>query len=135
MEQPNTSICSLSVKRSREAILEKVNNSRREQVINLRKAGLTYAEIGRKVSLTRERVRQIITSQSAVKKKPARNTPDFLLTPAQAAELLNVHVNTLRRWSNNGILEAYRIGPRGDRRLRRQDIDNLLLKKPANDIS
>ena len=114
---------------------EKANKSRREQVTNLRKAGLTYAEIGRKVSLTRERVRQIITGQNTVKKKPAGNAADVLLTPAQAADLLNVHVNTLRRWSNKGILETYRIGPRGDRRLRRQDIDNLLLKKPANDIS
>jgi len=111
-------------------MLEKANNSRREKVINLRKAGLNYAEIGRKVSLTRERVRQIITGQSTVKKKTAHNAPDVLLTPAQAAEFLNVHINTIRRWSNNGILETYRIGPRGDRRLRRQDIDNLLLKKP-----
>ena len=116
-------------------MLEKGNNYRREQVINLRKGGLTYAEIGRKVSLTRERVRQIITGQSTVNKKPANNAPDVLLTLAQAAELLNVHTNTIRRWSNNGILEAYRIGPRGDRRLRRQNIDNLLLKKPANDTS
>lgn len=111
-------------------MLEKVNNSRREQVISLRKAGLTYAEISRKVGLTRERVRQIITRQSTVRKKPARNAPDALLTTAQAAELLNVHVNTIRRWGNKGILETYRIGPRGDRRLRRQDIDNLLLKIP-----
>lgn len=111
-------------------MLEKVNNSRREQVINLRKAGLTYAQIGRKVGLTRERVRQIANGETTTKKKPAPNAPDALLTPAQAAELLNVHVNTVRRWSNKGILETYRIGPRGDRRLRRRDIDNLLLKKP-----
>jgi len=33
--------------------------SRHEQVINLRKAGLTYAAIGRRLTLTRERARQI----------------------------------------------------------------------------
>lgn len=115
-------------------ILEKVNNSKHEEVINLRKAGLTYAEIGRKVSLSRERVRQIITGQHTVKKKAVSNAPDFLMTTAQAAKFLNIHVNTIRRWSNKGILQTYRIGPRGDRRLRRQDIDNLLLQKPANDI-
>jgi excisionase family DNA binding protein len=112
-----------------------VNGFKREQVNNLRKAGLTYAEIGRKVSLTRERVRQIVTGGSTLRKKQPGNGPDSLLTPRQAADLLNVHVNTLRHWSNKGILETYRIGPRGDRRLRRQDIDNLLLKKPANDVS
>ncbi len=112
-----------------------MNGFKREQVSNLRKAGLTYAEIGRKVSLTRERVRQIVTGGSTLRKKPPGNAPDSLLTPRQAADLLNVHVNTLRHWSNKGILETYRIGPRGDRRLRRQDIVNLLLKKPANNIS
>lgn len=111
-----------------------MNNSKHEEVINLRKAGLTYAEIGRKVSLSRERVRQIITGQHTAKKKAVSNAPDFLMTTAQAAKFLNIHVNTIRRWSNKGILQTYRIGPRGDRRLRRQDIDNLLLQKPANDI-
>lgn len=51
--------------------------------------------------------------------------------PAVAALLLNVHVNTVRRWSNKGILLVYRIGPRGDRRFTRRDIDNLLLKKSS----
>ena len=117
-----------------------VNGSRRQQVSILRKAGLTYAEIGRKVNLTRERVRQIVTRESTIKestirKKPPENAPDSLLTTAQAADLLNVHRNTIRHWSNKGILATYRVGPRGDRRLRRQDIDNLLLKKTANTIS
>jgi len=110
-------------------MLKRLSSSRREQVTSLRKAGLTYAEIGRKLSLSRERVRQIITKVDIAKKKPARNTPDALLTTAETAELLNIHVNTVRRWSNKGILETCRIGPRGDRRLRRRDIDNFLMKK------
>jgi len=48
--------------------------------------------------------------RSIVKKKPARNAPDILLTTTQAAELLNIHANTVRRWSNKGILATYRIG-------------------------
>jgi len=104
-------------------------------VINLRKAGLTYAEIGHRLGLTRERVRQIVKGVAAAKKKAARNEPDALLTTAQAADVLNVHVNTARRWSNKGILEAYRIGPRGDRRFRRQDVDKLLLKKSSTSTS
>ncbi len=112
-----------------------MNHSRHKQAVNLRQAGLTYAEIGRRLGLTRERVRQIITGVRTPKKKATRNDPDALLTTAQAAELLNVHVNTIRRWSNRGILEAYHIGPRGDRRFRRQDIKKLLLKKSSTGTS
>lgn len=42
---------------------------------------------------------------------------------SEAAELLGVHTNTVRRWSSRGLLKAYRIGPRGDRRFRQKDID------------
>ena len=115
-------------------MLEKVNNSRREQVIGLRKAGLTYAEIGRRLGLTKERVRQTITGVSTAKKQ-VRNKPSALLTTGQAAELLNVHVNTIRRWSNKGILETYSIGSRGDRRFKLRDINNLLIKRSVNDTS
>jgi DNA-binding transcriptional MerR regulator len=38
-------------------------------------------------------------------------------------------MNTVRRWSNQGILRAYRLGPRGDRRFKREDIALLLLEK------
>ncbi len=112
-------------------MLAKRNELMREQVSDLRKTGLTYAEIGRKLGLTRERIRQIATGKSATKKRPANNDPDALLTTTEAAEILNVHLNTVRRWSNNGILEAYRIGPRCDRRIRRRDIDKLLKQKVA----
>jgi excisionase family DNA binding protein len=37
-----------------------------------------------------------------------------------------VHVNTVRRWNDRGILKAYRIGPRGDRRFNKADIDMFL---------
>ena len=97
-----------------------------KETVSLRQAGLSYAEIGRRLGVTRERIRQIITGVSKVKKKPASNGLDALLTTTQAAELLNVHTNTVRRWSNKGVLKTYRIGPRGDRRFRRRDIDNFL---------
>lgn len=111
------------------------NNSRRGEVISLRKAGLTYAEIGHRLGLTKERIRQIVKGETTAKKKPTRNDPDALLGTAQAAELLNIHVNTVRRWSNKGILETYRIGSRGDRRFRRRDIDNFLLKRSSTSTS
>ena len=55
-----------------------------------------------------------------------RNGSNGLLTARQVARLLNVHVNTVRRWNDRGILKAYRIGPRGDRRFNRVDIDIFL---------
>ena len=51
---------------------------------------------------------------------------DAMLTTSDVARLLNVHMNTVRRWSNQGILKAYRIGSRGDRRFREEDIASFL---------
>jgi len=51
---------------------------------------------------------------------------DRFLTASEAAKTLNVHINTVRRWSNRGILKAYRIGPRGDRRFDKKDIVSFL---------
>ena len=54
---------------------------------------------------------------------------DPMLTISDVARLLNVHINTVRRWSNQGILKVYRIGSRGDRRFRQEDITDFLLNK------
>ena len=51
-----------------------------------------------------------------------------LLTAGEAASLLNVHINTVRRWSNLGVLPSFRIGPRGDRRFRKEDVAKFLPK-------
>jgi len=45
-----------------------------------------------------------------------------MLTLGEVSRLLHVHNNTLRRWSDSGIIKAYRIGARGDRRFRQDDI-------------
>ena len=50
---------------------------------------------------------------------------DPMLTTSEVAKILSVHINTVRRWSNQGILKSYRIGSRGDRRFRMEDIDNF----------
>ena len=49
-----------------------------------------------------------------------------MLTIGEVAQLLHVHINTVRRWDNQGIIKAYRIGPRGVRRFRQQDITTFL---------
>ena len=64
-----------------------------------------------------------------------RNGSNGLLTARQVARLLNVHVNTVRRWNDRGILKAYRIGPRGNRRFSKVDIDMFLVgnTEPSQD--
>ena len=52
-----------------------------------------------------------------------------LLTTSEAAYFLSAHTNTVRRWSDKRILKAYRIGPRGDRRFRREDINRFLIEQ------
>ena len=49
-----------------------------------------------------------------------------MLTIREVSQILHVHSNTLRRWSDQGIIRAYRIGPRGDRRFKREDIVCIL---------
>jgi len=95
---------------------------RREQIASMRKAGLTYAAIGLKLGISRERVRQILTGTN---RKPKTNTENSQLTTSGVACLLNIHTNTVRRWADKGILKAYRIGSRRDRRFKREDIDSL----------
>ena len=52
-----------------------------------------------------------------------------MMTIGEVARLFNVHANTVRQWSERGILKAYRIGPRGDRKFRREDVAILYLER------
>ena len=52
------------------------------------------------------------------------------LTVRETATLLRVHPNTVRRWARLGILKAWRVGPRRDRRFRREDVMRLLTQEP-----
>ena len=49
-----------------------------------------------------------------------------MLSVKEVTQMLHIHANTLRRWSDRGQLPSYRIGPRGDRRFRREDISRFL---------
>ena len=52
-----------------------------------------------------------------------------LLTIKQASGILNVHVETLRRWGKSGKLKAIRVNKRGDRRYDPKDIEVILENK------
>lgn len=51
---------------------------------------------------------------------------DATLSVTRAAEVLGVHANTVRAWSDAGRLRYYRINPRGDRRYRLGDLQRFL---------
>lgn len=55
-----------------------------------------------------------------------KNDLPKLLTIKQAAEILNVHTETLRRWDKDGKLKAVRINKRGDRRYKPEDLEKLI---------
>ena len=55
-----------------------------------------------------------------------------LLRIREAAEILGVNPETLRRWDRSGKLKAIIISKRGDRRYRKEDIEKLINSKSNN---
>lgn len=49
-----------------------------------------------------------------------------LFTTSEAAEILNAHPNTIRKWADLGLLNCYRMGPRGHRRFLLDDLKTFL---------
>ena len=68
--------------------------------------------------------------------KDSNNKKDGLterfLTVREVAELLHVHSNTARRWSDLGLIKSYRVGPRGDRRFKAEDLNNFVSTVKSN---
>lgn len=73
--------------------------------------------------MSNRKKREITREKDTEEKTPP--TLDNLLRTGDVARLLNIHANTVRRWSRNGILKAYRIGPRGDRRFIESEINRF----------
>ena len=55
------------------------------------------------------------------------NSRNRILTSSEVARMLHLHINTVRRWSDEGILKPYRVGPRGDRRFMRDEVRHFLV--------
>jgi hypothetical protein len=54
-----------------------------------------------------------------------------LLTANEVADLLQVHMSTVRRWNNLGILMSCQQGPRGEKLFQKKDvIESMLIFKP-----
>ncbi len=49
-----------------------------------------------------------------------------MLSTAEVAQFLSVHVSTVRRWVQRGLLKSYKIGLGGALRFKQQDILNFV---------
>src|SRR3972149_8396421 len=64
---------------------------------------------------------------SNILKKIIQNTPD-LISIGDVAKLFKIHPDTLRNWEKSGELVPLRVGPRKDRKYRKQDIETIVAK-------
>ena len=53
------------------------------------------------------------------------NHTRWTLTVSEVARFLRVHPNSVRRWAETGIIPSYRIGSRGYRRFKLDEINSL----------
>jgi excisionase family DNA binding protein len=58
----------------------------------------------------------------------ASNVLGPMLTASEVAEMLHLHVNTVKRLGDRGELPFYRVCKRGDRRFRLEDVMTFLDK-------
>ena len=53
----------------------------------------------------------------------------------EAAQILQVHPNTIRKWSSEGLIPSYRIGRRRDRRFTLEDLDRFLASHRSDEVA
>jgi len=58
---------------------------------------------------------------------------EALVTVKEAAEILHVHGNTVRKYDRIGILTSVRVGPQKQRRFRKADVMALVKAKDQTD--
>lgn len=106
--------------------MEYIDNNGYGYIARLRSSGFNYAEIGRIMGISRQRIAQILRRDIESGSKEQHRQSFEFLTTREAAEFLNVHTNTIRRWNDSGILLGYRVGRRNDRKFRLTDLEKFL---------
>jgi len=89
---------------------------------NVKKELGVYNEWGKQ----REVVAGIKDDTTCVDYMVSNNEMAPMLAVREVAQILHIHINTVRRWSDQGMLTVYRISRRGDRRFRQEDIARFL---------
>jgi excisionase family DNA binding protein len=56
-----------------------------------------------------------------------------VLTVGEVARILNLHINTVRKWSDSKIIRSQRFGPRNDRIFSREDLTRFLSEGKAKE--
>ncbi len=100
---------------------------RRDEALKLRANGLRYSEIARRMGISRQcawMLAQPDEKYRAITTHPRKDRS--LLSTYQVAGILHLHVTTIRRWCNEGKMGCIRLGRRGIRRFRREDIESFL---------
>ncbi len=59
-------------------------------------------------------------------RRTRRTHPPTSMPVGAASQILHVHPNTLRKWSDQGLIPSYRIGQRRDRRFTEEDLVSFL---------
>ena len=104
---------------------ENVVTSKRDEALRLRDAGLTYNQIGQLLGLSKQRAWQILKAKKPKPQKPVLESKTMLRV-SEVAQILGLHPNTVRRWSDQGLLKAIVITNRGDRRFQREDVERFI---------
>ena len=84
---------------------------------------ITYEHL----TLYLERDRLVLLNMRKDIQEKLKGLPE-LLSISQVAEIFSIHQDTLRNWEKEGILVPLRVGNRGDRKYRPQDIEAIVDK-------
>jgi Helix-turn-helix domain len=102
----------------------------RDRIITLHKRGLSNIEIAQMVGVSRQRVWEVLrpkennrgNNMSAAVLSASKKSQTTPMSISGVAAILGLHPNTVRRWSDEGIIPCFRIGTRKDRRFEPQSI-------------
>jgi transposase len=108
----------------------------RDRIIALHKRGLANTEIAQIVGVSRQRVWVVLHpkennrghSISAAVSSASKKVQTSPMSIAGVAAILGVHTNTIRRWSDEGLIPCFRLGPRQDRKFEPQSVMEMMYK-------
>jgi hypothetical protein len=98
--------------------------STRQIILALHKQGLLNSRIAEGLGVSKQYVSAVLTKPVEPKRarKPERIIGEGLVAPRVLSQALGIHINTVRRWADRGVLPCLRIGTCKHRRFRIADL-------------